>query len=132
MTNQEYSLAVKHLQNENRKFGLFLEKLKDAPVDQYPGKNPPFEVWRSMHYLVQLFNEDGGVVHITVNRTMIGRNGDWLDGIGWDDLQSIKRMVGMGDRFAVEVYPEDEEIVNEANMRHMWVLPDRMTFAWTK
>jgi hypothetical protein len=39
----------------------------------------------------------------------------------------------MGDRFAVEIYPENINTVNVANMRHLWVFPvgERLGFAWT-
>jgi hypothetical protein len=56
----------------------------------------------------------------------------WVDGITWDQLQEIKRGVGLGDKLAVEVYPEDKNIVNVANMRHLFVLPERPLFAWAR
>jgi hypothetical protein len=31
---------------------------------------------------------------------------------------------------AVEVYPPAGDVVNVANMRHLWVLRDRLPFAW--
>jgi hypothetical protein len=46
----------------------------------------------------------------------------WADGITWDTLQLLKRECGHGERWAVEVYPPDTDIVNVANMRHLWLL----------
>jgi len=54
----------------------------------------------------------------------------WVDGITWDDLQRLKREAGYGDREAVEVYPPAACVVNEANIRHLWILPSRMPFSW--
>ncbi len=48
----------------------------------------------------------------------------------WEELQEIKRQVGIGDFFAVEIFQRDKDIVNVANMRHLWVLPDPLDFGW--
>lgn len=90
----------------------------------------PFEVWRSRDFLVQMFR-DGDWVRMTVNRTP-NRDGDWIDGITWDDLQRLKAEVGRGNQWAVEVYPAEDEIVNNANMRHLWLLAEAPPFAWTQ
>lgn len=88
-------------------------------------------VWLSGAFLVQGFSEEDGVIRLTIN--CVTRSGDrWKDGISWDDLQAIKSAVGYGDKVAVEVFPEDHSVVNVANMRHLWVLPDRPKYAWTQ
>jgi len=43
--------------------------------------------------------------------------------LSWDELQDVKREAGFGESAAVEVYPPDDEIVDEVRMRHLWVLP---------
>ncbi len=98
-----------------------------------------FAVWRSSEFLVQAFREEGGIVRLSVNRVLVradraDRAGNWVDGIAWDQLQEIKRQAGYGDRFAVEVYPEDACLVNLSNMRHLWVYPEgeRAAFAWER
>ena len=45
-------------------------------------------------------------------------------------LQEIKNTIGYKDKFAVEVYPAENDIVNVANMRHLWVLPKPLGFEW--
>lgn len=57
------------------------------------------------------------VIHLRITRR------DGGDGIPWDDLQVMKRLAGYGDDYAIEVYPADRDIVNDANIRHLWVLP---------
>ena len=88
-----------------------------------------FAVWQSPRFLVQAFRERDGIIRLSVNRT--GRQaGRWQEGITWDELQEIKSQCGYGDQDAVEIYPTDHDVVNVANMRHVWVLPERVCFAW--
>jgi len=107
-----------------------------VPRDQWPDaghRRAPVEVWRNNRYLAQVFEEANGVLRVSVNRTVMLPTGRWDDGLTWDELQTIKREIGFGDRYAVEVYPEDAEIVNVANMRHIWVLPRPITeFGWRR
>ncbi|PRZ51176.1 hypothetical protein BX589_12017 [Paraburkholderia fungorum] len=91
------------------------------------------EVWRSRDFLVQVFAERDGIVRASVNRTSVNSGTDrWLDGITWDELQRIKREIGRGQLDAVEVFPADRDVVNVANMRHLFILADPLPFAWRK
>jgi hypothetical protein len=60
----------------------------------------------------------GWVMHIKVERV------DGNDGIPWDDLQEIKNEVAGVEHTAIEFYPAESELVNEKNMRHLWVIED--------
>jgi hypothetical protein len=44
----------------------------------------------------------------------------------------IKNAVGYQDRDAVEVYPSQTDVVNVSNMRHLWILPEKLDFAWRR
>lgn len=88
-------------------------------------------VWRSCDFLVQVFEPRDGGQRLTINRLRV-MNGQWLPDITWDELQRLKSEAGFSDRWAVEIFPPDEELVNVSNMRHLWLLPDRPTFAWYK
>lgn len=89
-------------------------------------------VWRSNRFMVQLFAPCHGAQRITVCRTGINVvTGRWLDGITWQEIQNIKRAIGFGERDAVEVYPADVDVVNVANMRHIWLV-DPVAFAWRR
>lgn len=90
------------------------------------------EVWRSRHFLVQIFAEVEGAQRMTVSRTEVLRNGDWQEYITWDDLQDLKRQCGRSDKWAVEIFPAETDLVNVANMRHLWVLSEAPRFAWVK
>jgi len=109
--------------------------LMQVPRNEWPDPNSrQIAVWRSRDFLVQLFedaqHEGSGPKRLSVNRTHMA--GDrWADGITWDELQRVKREVGMGHLWAVEVYPPDHEVVNVANVRHLWLVP-APAFAWRK
>lgn len=93
---------------------------------------PQRRVLRSRDFLVQEFDAPApAVVRLSVNRTSL--SGDrWEDGISWEELQRIKAECGYPMADAVEVYPAQGDEVNVANMRHLWVLRDKLAFAWRK
>lgn len=102
--------------------------LKDWKPDS--GKKQ-WKVFRNKEFFVQLFQEGTGIIRITVNRCKIKSIGRWVDGITWDELQKIKSDLGYGHRDAVEIYPKDKDVVDVANMRHLWVLPEHsLNFIW--
>ena len=88
-------------------------------------------VYRNNRFLVQEFKEKDGI-RITVNRTMIDNKGRWLDNISWTALQNIKNELGYADKIAVEIFPKEKDIVNVANMRHLWILDDVQNIGWVK
>lgn len=71
------------------------------------------------------------LVRLSVLRTTLDpQAGRWVDGITWDELQSIKAECGYGQHDALELYPPDSDVVNVANLRHLWVMRELQTFAW--
>jgi hypothetical protein len=103
-----------------------------TPISLEGQPAPPgcIATWRSNRFLVQLFHALDGAQRISICRTMIDTDtGRWVDGITWEEIQAIKREVGFGDRMAVEIYPADGDVVNVANMRHIWLV-DPLPFAW--
>ena len=128
------SLRRKHLREENRGWPATLRRV---PEDQWietqrPGEMPRMAVWRSRTFLVQGYQGEHGIIRLSVSRNEIDRAGAWTEGITWDDLQRIKREAGYGDWNAVEVYPADSDVVNVANMRHLWILPEALPFQWQR
>jgi hypothetical protein len=62
---------------------------------------------------------------------------DMKDGIGWDELHTIKSKCGFADFDAVEFYPRDCDVLNTANIRHLYLfstlLPQiRRGYTWKK
>lgn len=108
----------------------------DISASAMPGIKMPIRAWTSRDFLVQLFIDkfDGDSVEyprLTVNRTELTNDGEWADGISWDSLMRIKRELGFGECWAVEVFPPDEHFVNDANMRHLFIVA-QPPFAWVK
>ena len=131
MNRQQLKEASRHLKKENARY--------PADMIEIPEENWPFmpahftkqeKVFRSSAFIAQLFKE-GDSTRISINRTSIDNNGQWVDGITWEELQEIKRQIGFGDRLAVEVYPKDRNIVNVSNMRHLWLI-DNLDIGWKK
>ncbi|MGV3000745.1 DUF7694 domain-containing protein [Vibrio sp. E150_018] len=111
-----------------------LKPFKEVHQSNFPpsrGRKKPIFAYQSSQYLVQIFIESETLTRITVN-SVKRRGNNWVDGITFDELQAIKSAVGYGESCAVEVYPEDSELINDANMRHLWVLSERPDFAWTR
>lgn len=83
--------------------------------------------WQS----VEILSDGVHRVDVRQVRTCLGVVG-WLvvrreDGTaiqGWDELQGVKNDVAGPERLAVEFFPRQSELINVANARHLWVLPD--------
>jgi hypothetical protein len=122
------------LEAENAKWPERLRQVPraDWPQSVVPPSRQPTEVWRSRDFLVQVFAETAeGIERLSILRTQ--HDGSrFIDGIGWDDLQRLKNQCGRGDRDAVEIYPADRDVVNVANMRHLFVFVTPFPLAWRK
>lgn len=92
------------------------------------------KVFRSRDFHVQVYSAQAPAIYrITVGRTVLDADlVRWRDGITWDDLQRIKRECGFGSYHAVELFPADCDLVNVANLRHLWILHDPPAFAWRR
>ena len=123
----------RHLREESKRFP---EHLVDIPRDQWPARAAEsglLRVLRSRDFLVQVFNEgrERVIVRLSVCRTRLNAAGTrWEDGITWDDLQRLKCEAGYADMDAVEIYPARANVVNVANVRHLWVMAKPVPFAW--
>jgi hypothetical protein len=108
--------------------------LKEIPDSEWPGFPPGLlRVWRSRDFLVQLYAEQGGFRRLSVSRTSVDvKTQRWEQGITWEELQRLKREAGFGNLDAVEVYPRDCDVVNVANMRHLFLMDELLQFAWRK
>jgi hypothetical protein len=116
---------------DNAKRPLVLEQLPRESWDRSSQKDVKrIEVWLSRKYLVQVFEEAEGVLRVSVNRTTMRADDRWEENLVWDEMQEIKRQIGRADSYAIEVFPRDRDVVNVANMRHMWVLPAPLPIGW--
>ena len=119
----------RQMAKDNAKWPL---KLRQVPRDLWPSERPDIlEVWRSRGFLVQVCSEPNGYVRMSVNRT--AHTGDnWVAAITWDELMQLKRECGRGDADALELYPADADVVNVANIRHLFFPPSPVDFKWAE
>jgi hypothetical protein len=97
--------------------------------------NAPDKAWRSRNFVVQLYDREGeGAPRLSIQRTMANQcirpaNKD-LRPISWDELMAVKSVVGYGDHWAVELYPSNDQVVDDCPMRHLWLLPGEPPIGW--
>lgn len=113
----------------------FTDTLTPVPEYEWPKvKEAPVKVWRSKKYLVQMYREstelDREIHRLSIQRTEMMHDGTWKDGLTWDELQAVKRDIGFGEYYAVEVYPRDCDLVNVANIRHLWLFSTPLPIGW--
>lgn len=112
------------------------EALTPVPREEWPLLFPmPTGIWRSRRYMAQLYDESGAfkvLKRLSICRVRLSKNGRWEDGLTWDELQAIKRELGFGDWYGIEVYPRDQDVINVANFRHLWLLPEPLPVGWVK
>lgn len=81
--------------------------------------------WLNQTYAVQLFQHPThpGIDHLCVNRH------DERTEIPWPDLQAIKdRLLRDGQlRWALEIFPPRLGVIDNCNLRHLWVMPSDWT-----
>lgn len=131
------SAQLRELERQN---ALFPGHLVAIPRDQWPdmSQSPyqtgsvPLAVFRSRKFCVVVWQEPNGAARLSVQRTEYDRDtGRFRENISWDDLQRLKGEAGFADMCAVEIYPPDDQVVNVANMRHLFLLPTPPRFMWT-
>lgn len=108
----------------------------DWPSSQRLSPEAPTKAYQSREFLAQLYDagarEGRTTMRLSICRVTLKDDGRWEENLSWDELMRVKRECGFGDWYAVEVYPEDREIVNVANMRHLWLLSTPLTIGWFK
>jgi hypothetical protein len=135
LPTKEFRAKVAHLRAENQKASSFFKAVPHevlAMKQMQSGRTrSPSQVWRNNKYLVTQW-ECSPYLRLSICRTMIDEHGHWLADIGWEDMQAIKSSLGFGDRLAVEIFPRDDDVVNVANMRHLWIFPNGevLPFGW--
>lgn len=134
MNRQQRRASQREIKQEQRTYVAALpETLTPIPLEEFPPVIPgqPYlmQAWRSRNYVVQLYDEPNRVKRLSVCRARRSPQG-WVDGITWDELQTIKHELGFGDLYGVEVYPRDRDVINVANFRHLWLLPEPLPIGW--
>ncbi len=133
------SNAIKRYLSGQSRAGVraFMKSYESSRMNDYSGgllmrvEDDGTITWRNHQWLVVRYSCPSPTVEcrLTVNKRELKPNGDWMDGITWDDLQWTKNQCGFGNRTAIEVYPPDANVVNIANMRHLWILNEHLPFS---
>lgn len=113
-------------------------RLAEIPRERWPrnlaGEAERTHVWHSQRFLVQMFDEAPfqgiDTRRISVCRVTLLQDGRWEEGLSWEELMQVKREIGFGDWYALEIFPRDGDIVNVANMRHLWMLATPLSIGW--
>lgn len=121
---------------ENQKWPA---ELKNVPRENWPAQRldaacPIVGLMRSRGFLCQVYHEPehpSVLVRLSIHRTALADDGGWVDGITWDDLHRLKAEAGYAAYDAVEVYPAAGNLVCVANLRHLWVMREPLSFKWT-
>jgi hypothetical protein len=133
MNRAERRKASKHIARESKKFD---DEFVVVPISDAIAPPNQIRALRNRKFLVQEFmpalgTEDMVLCRLSVN--IIALDGDqWVDGIGWEELQHIKSALGYADMEAVEIYPRDRDVVNVAAIRHIFVLRGLLPFTWRR
>jgi hypothetical protein len=125
----------REFQKECRKHG---EDFIQIPIGEAKdltcmGKAPE-ACFRNRSFFVMLFMDDSDgtpYLRMSVNRTELDNDGGFKGGMTWDELMAVKRGIGFADLWMTEVYPPDEDIVNVANIRHLFLV-NQPPYAWSK
>lgn len=102
-----------------------------------PGERPRGIVkgWRSCWGIAQLFDrKEEGCMRLTVQRledniAFREHAGNGGRPISWDELMAVKAECGFADKWAVEIFPPTDKVVNVAPMRHLWLI-DPPDYGW--
>lgn len=130
LTPGQFAKLRRAVNRENNRYSAVMQQI-DSPPYQFSGATV-LRAWRSRFYVAVLYRQDNGFTRLTVNRTELDDRGDYRADLTWDELMDVKEEVGLGDVWAVEVFPPLEHLVNVANMRHLWLLDGPPPYAWTE
>lgn len=124
--------AQRVIRAKNRTYGPQMTPVgRDEWPDEFDrGGVPVIGCWRSRSCLAVAYAERPPAVRLTIQRTTLLDDGQWLDGITWEDLQRVKNECGFAALDAVEIYPAAGDVVNVANLRHLWILPEPFYLTW--
>lgn len=128
--NRTTKAQRRQLKHDNARYSM---RMEEVPRELWPSqtdKYPRVGVWRSRQFLCQAFTaERPAWIRLSINCTELDGKA-WKDGITWEELQRIKSECGFGSWSAVEIYPPDDQEVNVANMRHLWILQTPPDYMW--
>lgn len=131
--------------NEPAKMDLSTAKIELAKFNgTFPNKlqkllgGPAFEgmpesvvsIWRSSTHLVTLHQHEHCLV-LEIRRTVLTDEFEFeSDPMTWSELMAVKAEIGMGDGWAVEVYPPVKHSLKSMASRCLWIMQEEPDFGW--
>lgn len=100
--------------------------------------------WETLHFPPRSAGQDWAACFTTAHKNLVFSVLDRMDYSGarhlavaslsgirptWHEMQRIKDELAGTEATAVEVYPPHSELVDDADMFHIWVLPGRLPFS---
>lgn len=76
-------------------------------------------VWQDAEFYAAAFQEPLAI------RLDIVRH-DLRDGVTWDQLRAVKVACGFGDMDAVEFFPAERDVINNGNVRHLYIFTESL------
>lgn len=85
------------------------------------------EGWISKYFVVEVHKAKNSgdevlCIYRTAKDATTSRN---VGDITWDELMEVKRQVGRGQVFSIEVFPPDSEIIDTENVRHLFLITEK-------
>ena len=134
---KNYRRLNREIAAEGKKYG---KTMTEIPEEEWPSSTVAhnkgtvgsrlLRVWRSRDFIAQLYQEASGNIRLSINRTVLTEKYDYADNISWDDLFRIKNECGFSDHDMIELYPAKKDLVNVANIRHLFLLDKPSEFNW--
>lgn len=91
------------------------------------------EAWACDRFCVQIYQHEGHECLCMTRLRRANKVGRYGYSIPWDEMQRLKRECGRGDRWAVEIFPDDRDLVGVENQRYLWLVdPDTLPFRWQR
>lgn len=97
--------------------------LSEADLARFPAMKNLRTAFVNDLYSVQMYSVVtawGLVEHLVIREHANNREPPWRD------LQRIKNELVGPERVAIQVYPADKTLVDQADLYHLWVLPEGM------
>lgn len=98
--------------------------ISDEDRAKYPACRDIVRAFFNDLYSVQLYNvptDLGLVLHLIVRAQLGGEP-------PWRDMQRIKDEILGLEAYAVQVYPRAADVVDQADVYHLWALPQELPF----
>ena len=121
--NRAARKAAESMMRKRQSWEWVQKRITDEERAQYPAIRDIREAFYNDFYSVQIYwvKTDWGEVHHLIVRGQIKSSEP-----PWRDMQRIKNELVSDVREAIQIYPRATDVVDQADVYHLWVLPAGM------